>query len=641
MPRVSQYGAWTSPITADLTAASAISLITAAVDGPDIYWIESHPNEGGRYTVVRRQPNGSLNECTPSGFYVRSTVHEYGGGAFTVSDGVIYFVNFKDQHLYRQPLGKQPKLLTPGDGCRYADIVLDTRRNRLVCVREDHRGVGQAVNTIVGVSEEGDNNGQVLTAGNDFYSSPRLSPDGARLAYLTWNHPHMPWDGCELWVAEIDTAGVLNAPRLIAGGIRESIFQPEWSPDGVLHFASDRTGWWNLYRMNGSRTEALCPMEAEFGKPQWQFGASLYGFASASTILCSYAQNGFSHLAWLDTVSGRLTPVKSSYSEISDVHCGDGFAVFLAGAPMLPSAVVRMDFPGCEIQPLKQSRESAVDPAYFSIPETLDFPTESGLQSHAFHYPPRNPDFQAPAGELPPLIVISHGGPTGATSTTLRYSIQFWTSRGFAVLDVNYGGSAGYGRAYRERLNGQWGVVDVDDCCNGALYLAKAGRADCNRLVIRGSSAGGYTTLACLAFRNDVFRAGASQYGLGDLERFIEDTHKFESRYLTSLIGPYPERWDLYYERSPIHFIQNFACPLILFQGDEDKIVPASQSQMMFDAVRAKGLPVAYLLFEGEQHGFRQAKNIKRALEAELYFYSKVFGFAAADPIEPIVIENL
>lgn len=641
MPKVTPYGAWVSPVTADLVATSAISLITVAVDGPDVYWVESRPADGGRHTIVRRQSDGSISDCTPPSFYVRSTVHEYGGGAFAVADGRIFFVNFKDQHLYTQRPGEQPRVLASVDKCRYADLVIDSKRNRLVCIREDHRGDGQAINSIVAVSNTGSDGGRVLMGGNDFYSSPRLSPDGTRLAYLTWNHPNMPWDRCELWVAQFDQSGALVAPRLIAGGKRESIFQPEWSPDGLLYFASDRTGWWNLYRCNADRTEALCPMEAEFGRPQWQFGASMYAFASPSRILCSYTQNGFSHLAWLDTSSGQLFHLQSSYTEISDVHCGNGFAVFIGGAPMLPSTVVKMDLQTAKTLPLKQSHEAAVDPAYLSIPETLDFPTDNGLQAHGFHYPPRNPDHRPPTGELPPLLVISHGGPTGATTTTLRYSIQFWTSRGFAVLDVNYGGSTGYGRLYRERLNGQWGIVDVDDCCNAALHLAKVGRVDRNRLAIRGGSAGGYTALACLAFRNDVFRAGASHYGLAELERFIWDTHKFESRYLSSLIGPYPERKDLYYGRSPIHFIQNLACPLILFQGDEDRIVPPSQSKMLFDAVRDKGLPVAHLLFEGEQHGFRQAKNIKRALEAELYFYGKVFDFTPADSIVPIEIDNL
>ncbi len=641
MINTAPYGSWRSPITSDLAAGVPFSLMALAIDGPDIYWLESRPAEGGRSALVRRAPDGSTRECTPPDFYVRSTVHEYGGGAFTVRNGIIFFVNFRDQHLYRQPLGEHPVLLTPAEGHRYADLAVDARRDRLICVREDHSGGSEAVNTLVGVGTTGPDNSRILAGGNDFYSSPRLSPDGSILAYLTWNHPNMPWDGCELWIAEIDQAGDLRASQRIAGGPKESIFQPEWSSDGVLHFVSDRTGWWNLYRWKDDRIDALCPMEAEFGSAQFQFGGSTYAFASPTRILCSYMQDGISHLAWIDTDAKRMTPIASSHTDISDVHCGAGFAVFIGGAPLVAAAVVRMDLQTARMQVLKPSLEAAVEQAYFSVPEALDFPTGNNLRSHGFYYRPKNPDYAAGANERPPLLVMSHGGPTSATTSTLRYPIQFWTSRGLAVLDVNYGGSTGYGRAYRERLIGQWGIVDVEDCCRGAVHLAEAGLADRNRLAIRGGSAGGYTTLACLAFRGTVFRAGASHFGLADLERFAQDTHKFESRYLHSLIGPYPERRDLYYERSPIHFLQNFTCPLILFQGDEDRVVPPSQSQMMYDALRAKGLPVAYLLFQGEQHGFRQARNIRRALEAELFFYGKVFGFTPADAIEPVPIANL
>jgi dipeptidyl aminopeptidase/acylaminoacyl peptidase len=641
MPKKAPCGTWKSPITADLIAGTAISLISVAVDGADIYWIESRPLEAGRYTIMRRTPDGQTTECTPPDFYARTTVHEYGGGAFTVADGAIYFENFRDQHLYLQRAAAAPELLTPADGYRYADLVMDQKRNRLICVREDHTRPGEPVNALVAVSLGGGDNGQVLVEGNDFYSSARLNPDGTRLAYLAWNHPNMPWDGCELWIAEVQPNGKLRDARHVAGSGNESIFQPEWSPDGVLHFVAELTGWWNLYRWNDGKIEALCPMEAEFGEPQWGLGMSTYGFVAAEKILCCYSQNGVWHLSWLDTSTKKRIPIRTVYTDISDVRCGRGFAAFIGGSPVHPSSIVRIDSETSQPEIIRQSFDVAVDQAYFSVPEAISYPTSDGLQAHAFYYPPRNPDVQAPADERPPLLVISHGGPTAASGTTLRYSIQYWTSRGFAVLDVNYGGSSGYGREYRHRLNSRWGIVDVDDCCNGALYLADKGLADRGRLAVRGGSAGGYTTLACLTFRSDVFAAGASHFGLAELERFAKDTHKFESRYLNSLIGPYPERRDLYFERSPLNFANNLACPLILFQGDEDKIVPPSQSVMMFEAARAKGLPVAYLLFRGEQHGFRQAENIKRALEAELYFYSRIFGFDPADRIEPVTIENL
>ena len=635
------YGSWKSPITADLITEKGISLLELAIDGDDIYWIESHPKEAGRYTIMRRTPDGNLVECTPPDFYTRTTVHEYGGGAFTVSEGAIYFANYKDQHLYHHHLGEQPKLLTPGDGYRYADLFVDRKRDRLICIREDHTGGTEAVNTIVSVDLHGGDDGHILVQGNNFYSSARLSPDGTRLAYLTWNHPNMPWDGCELWVADVRHNGTLENARLVTGGPTESVFQPQWSPDGILHFVAESSGWWNLYRWDGTTLEALYPMQAEFGLPHWVFGMSTYGFASSSRILCSYSQDGTCHLAWLDTSAQKLTPVESSYTDISDIHLGKGFAVFTAGSPTQPEAIVRMDLETGRMETLRQSFDVTVDPAYFSIPEPITYPTDGGNESHGFFYPATNKDFVAPAGERPPLMVISHGGPTGATGTVLRYAIQYWTSRGFGVLDVNYGGSTGYGRDYRQRLNGNWGIVDVADCCNGALYLVKKGLADRDRLAIRGGSAGGYTTLACLTFRPEVFKAGASHYGLSELEVFVTDTHKFESRYLYSMVGPYPERKDLYIERSPINSINNISAPLILFQGDEDKIVPPSQSQMMFEAVRGKELPVAYLLFKGEQHGFRRAENIKRSFEAELYFYSKIFRFDLAEPIEPVQIENL
>lgn len=641
MSKEAPYGSWKSPISADLIAGRAISLLEVAVDGDDIYWIEGHPKEGGRYTIMRRTPDGKIMECTPPNFSARTTVHEYGGGAFTVADGVIYFSNYKDQHLYRQRLGSGPELITPGDGYRYADLRVDRKRNRLICIREDHTRAPAAVNAIVGVGLEGGDNGEILVDGNDFYASARLSPDGSRIAYLTWNHPNMPWDGCELWTADINQNGTFANPEHISGGPTASVFQPEWSPDGVLHFVAESSGWWNLYRWSRDGIKALHPMEAEFGLPQWVFGMSTYDFASADKILCCYSQSGTWHLAWLETIEAKLRPIESSYTDISDVRMGKGFAVFMAGSPTEPIAVVRMDVESGQMEPLKQAFEVEADPAYFSIPESISFPTEDGREAHAIYYPPRNKDFVPPQGERPPLLVMSHGGPTSATGTSLRYVVQYWTSRGIAVLDVNYGGSTGYGREYRKRLNGNWGIVDVADCCNGALHLANKGLVDRKRLAIRGGSAGGYTTLACLTFRNEVFKAGASHYGLSELEIFVKDTHKFESRYLYSMIGPYPERKDLYFERSPIHFIQNISAPLILFQGDEDRVVPPSQSRMMFEALRDKKLPVAYLLFRGEQHGFRKAENIKRSLEAELYFYSKIFGFQPAEPIEPVHIENL
>ncbi len=638
MPLVSPYGSWKSPITAELVGGSEIGLEQVRIDD-DIYWIERRSQEGGRKVIVRRSKDGKVSDITPTGFNARTRVHEYGGGDYAVSNGTIIFSNFTDQRLYLQERGSAPKPLTEQAALRYADGRFDRRRNCFFSVREDHSGAGEAINSIVRIDLT-TGNSAIVVSGNDFYSSPRLSPDGSRLAWFAWNHPNMPWDGTELWIGKLNDHGSITEKKKIAGSSDESIFQPEWSPDGILHFVSDRTGWWNLYRWMENKIEALCPMDAEFGQPHWVFGTSLYGFASGGKIVTSYAKDGRDYLAVLNASSKSLKTIDLPFTTISQVRCASDQVVFIGASSTESSSVVSLDLTTHECEILRRSRKASIDAGYLTQPLAVEFPTERGLLAHGYFYPPRNRDFTAPVSEKPPLIVMSHGGPTSSSSSSLKYSIQFWTSRGIAVLDVNYGGSSGYGRAYRERLNGQWGIVDVDDCVNGARYLVDRGEVDGNRLAIRGGSAGGYTTLCALTFR-DVFKAGASHYGIGDLEALAKDTHKFESRYLDHLIGPYPERRDLYIERSPIHFTDRLNCAMILFQGLEDKVVPPNQAEKMVEAVRAKKLPVAYLAFEGEQHGFRKAENIKRVLEAELYFYSKVFGFETAEPIEPVHIENL
>jgi dipeptidyl aminopeptidase/acylaminoacyl peptidase len=639
-PTISPYGSWKSPITADLVGGGEVGLEQVRCDGDDIYWIERRAQEGGRKVIVRRANDGSVSDVTPAGFNARTRVHEYGGGDYSIANGTIVFSNFADQSLYLQNIGDEPQPLTPAENRRYADGQIDRRRNFIFCVREDHTGAGEAVNTIARVDLNGGNAGEIVVSENDFYSSPRLSPDGSQLAWLSWHHPNMPWDSTELWVGKLSDGGSVTEKEKIAGGVDESIYQPEWSPNGVLHFVSDRTGWWNLYRWRENHVEALCPMEAEFGQPQWVFGGSLYCFASESQIVCSYTKNGNDYLATLDTKTKTLRDIELPFSAISQLRTKENRVVFIGASATETSAIVALDLSTKKFEVLRRSRETTVDAGYLSEARAIEFPTERSLTAHGYFYAPTNRDYAAPANEKPPLLVMSHGGPTSSSSGSLKYSIQYWTSRGIAVLDVNYGGSSGYGRAYRERLNGQWGIVDVDDCVNGARYLAERGEVDANRLAIRGGSAGGYTTLCALTFR-DAFKAGASHYGISDLEALAKDTHKFESRYLDRLIGPYPERRDLYVERSPIHFTDRLNCSMIIFQGLEDKVVPPNQAEKMVEAVRAKKLPVAYLTFEGEQHGFRKAENIKRVLEAELYFYSKVFGFELADPVEPVEIENL
>jgi dipeptidyl aminopeptidase/acylaminoacyl peptidase len=639
-PGVAPYGSWKSPITSDLIVAAAVKLGQISLDGEEVFWTEMRPAEGGRYVVVRRSPDGRTADVTPSPFNARTRVHEYGGGAAVVADGTVYFSNWEDQRIYRQDPGERPRPITPEGALRYADGVVDRRRGRLICVREDHTVAGEPVNTLVGLDLDGGGAAHVLVSGSDFYASPRISPGGSQLAWLTWNHPNMPWDGTELWVGELRADGSLGRTGRVVGGVDESIFQPEWSPDGVLYFVSDRTGWWNLYRWRDGRVEPVIEMEAEFGRPQWLFGMSTYAFASPGRIICTYTGQGAWRLASLDVATGGLDLIETTYTEIEYVRAPPGRAVFLAGSPAEPTSAVQLDLATGQLDVLRRSSQVAVAPGYLSSPRAVEFPTESGLTAHAFFYAPKNVDYAAPPGERPPLLVLSHGGPTSARFGTLDPGIQYWTSRGIAVLDVNYGGSTGYGRAYRQRLEGQWGVVDVDDCVNGARYLAGQGEVDGDRLIIRGGSAGGYTTLCALTFR-DAFKAGASYYGVSDLEALAQETHKFESRYLDRLVGPYPERKDLYRERSPIHFTDRLSCPVIFFQGLEDQVVSPNQAESMVEALRARGLPVAYVPFEGEQHGFRRAENIKRALDAELTFYSRVFGFELADPVEPVPIENL
>jgi dipeptidyl aminopeptidase/acylaminoacyl peptidase len=639
--KVAPYGSWQSPITPDLIVSDTIRLGQIALEGKDTYWTEGRPSEGGRYVVVRQHADGATTDINPLPLNARTRVHEYGGGDYVVNNGTVYFANFTDQRLYHAEPGAEPVPLTPAEDMRYADLVIDQRRNRLVCVCEDHTNAErEEANMLISLPLDGSEGKHILAAGNDFYAAPRLSPDGSRLAWLTWNHPNMPWDGCELWVAELDEHGFVSRAERIAGGPTESIFQPSWSADGILYFISDRTNWWNLYRWHDGNVEPLCPREAEFGIPHWVFAQSTYAFVSPDRLVCNYEDREGSHLSFLDVNTGTLTPIELSYTGFGYIQANTERIVLIVASPTESPAIIQIDVATMESKVLRRSSSITIDQAYISIARHIEFPTEHELTAFAYYYEPCNANYQAPQGELPPLLVISHGGPTASTSNTLSLQIQFWTSRGFAVLDVDYGGSTGYGREYRERLRGQWGVVDVNDCINGAKYLVSRGLVDGKRLAIRGGSAGGYTTLCALTF-SEVFSAGASHFGVSDLEVFVHDTHKFESRYLDGLVGPFPEKKELYHQRSAINYTDQLSCPVIFFQGLEDKIVPPSQAEIMVEALRAKHLPVAYLAFEGEQHGFRRSENIKRTLEAELYFYSKVFKFDLSEAIEPVLIENL
>lgn len=651
------FGTWPSPITAAVVAAQGLRFGNVTLDREAIYWLEGRPAEGGRIVLVHRAPDGTIRDVVPPGFNVRTRVHEYGGGAFAVRDGTICFSNFSDQRLYTIRIGDAlPRPLTPEGAWFYADGVFDARRKRFICVREDHTDTTrEPVNSLVAIelaAPAGESDtlsaGTALASGYDFYSTPRLSPDGSRLAWLCWTHPQMPWDGTELWVATVATDGSLHTPVRVAGGDRESIYQPGWSPDGILHFVSDVDGWWQIYRLDSvdsssQRTPVLPdpPRGAEFGRAQWALGTQTWAFAGRSRLVVSYTQRGRWHLAVADYETGRLRRLGEDLEPHEWFAADETQVVLVASSTTSPPSVVRLSLDGTERETLRATPLPPIPSGALSPPEAIEYETPRGDSAHAFYYAPSNPDAVAPVGERPPLIAISHGGPTTATTDVLDLRVQFWTSRGFAVVDVNYGGSTGYGREYRERLRGQWGIVDVDDTIAAVRHLVAQGKADPDRLIVRGGSAGGYTTFAALTFHPDVFRAGAGYYGVSDIEGLARDTHKFESRYLDTLVGPYPAMREEYRRRSPIHFVDRLSCSLILFQGLEDKVVPPDQSSLMADAVRRKGLPVAYLTFEGEQHGFRKAETIVRCLEAELFFYGSVFGFEPADRIEPIAIDNL
>jgi dipeptidyl aminopeptidase/acylaminoacyl peptidase len=642
------YGSWPSPLTAARVTAGALRLDQIQLDGDDVYWLEGRASEGGRNVIVSAAANTPRGiepvDVTPPGFNVRSRVHEYGGAAYTVHKGALYFTNFSDQQVYRQAPGEAPVAMTD-PGAMWADYRVDSARHRLIGVREE-----DGVNVIAAIPD------RVLVHGADFYSDPIVSPDGKFLAWLQWNHPNMPWDGTELWVGAFNASGLIGVREKVAGGSAESIFQPEWAPDGALYFVSDRTGWWNLYRWlpstslagpgtdpsaslgeGGLAAEAIHPMAAEFGKPQWTFSMVSYAFVSPTRLAATYTQNGRWKLAMIDAYTKKFEAVDLSVQPLESIKANGDTIYFVGGSSTEPPAIMKLVHPpnhlrqgsgGQEgghhqIEVLKSSSADSIPRNLISVAEAVTFEVK-GRDVHAFYYPPTNPDVTAPPGDKPPLLVITHGGPTGSTSDVLDPKIQFWTSRGFAVLDVNYSGSTGYGRPYRDRLKGQWGIVDVEDAGGGAEAMVAAGKADPERLIIRGGSAGGYTTLAALTFHH-TFKAGASYYGISDLEVLQSDTHKFEARYNDSLIGPWPAARDVYRARSPIHFTDRLSCPIILFQGLEDKVVPPNQSEMMAEAVRKKGLKVKYVTFEGEQHGFRKAENIVRALEEELAFYQDVF----------------
>ncbi|ATB29235.1 S9 family peptidase [Melittangium boletus] len=653
--REAPHGSWKSPITAELIATQTLGLGEVAVDGDDVYWLEVRPGERGRHAIVRRTVDGTQADLLPAPvegrapYSARSLVYGQGGGSFTVSEGLVVFVNHAqgganpDQRLYRINPGRTPVAITPDTGGkhRYGDLSIDRARNRVLCVREDWRNLQDGQPRIALVSVDIDGQKQtVLAQGRDFYSSPVLSPNGRRMAWLAWDYPSMPWDGCELWVADVDEEGTLHHARLVAGGSTESIFQPEWSPQGELYFVSDRNNWWNLYRLQGRNVVPVLERKAEFGAAQWSLGMSTYSFVSPRHVVCAFNEQGQWKLGRLDVVLGQFSELPTPYTDICQVRGGLATAYFVAGGPDQPASVVRLDMESSKPHVIKASSHvpEEVRP-YLSHPEPLHYPTTELGEAHAWYYPPTHPDFHAASGDKPPLLIMSHGGPTGAASTRLDWTVQYFTSRGFAVVDVNHRGSTGYGREYRLSLYGNWGVMDVDDLANAALRLVQDGKADAKRLVARGSGTGGYTTLSLLAFR-DILRCGTSAAGIAHLDTLAESPSKLEAHYLDQVLGPQPEFRQLLQDRSPGVHIDNIKrSPLLFIQGKQDTRVPQRETEELVRKLRAHDVPTALLLVEGETLAPHDAADLKKALEAELSFYARVMGLALAETIEPVVIE--
>lgn len=647
------YGEWESPVAAADVAADTLRFGPVSIDDGSVYWLERRPDEEGRGVIVRADAGDPAEPVavTPTETDVRTLVHEYGGGDFAVQDGRVFYADFDDQRLYRiDETGADPEPITPEPetehGLRYADMEISPDGERLYAVRERHEGDAAAdvINELVALPTDGGAPPEVVADGHDFYAFPRLSPDGDRLAWTTWDHPRMPWDGTELHVATVDDDGSLADERVVMGGPDESVFQPGWSPAGRLHAVSDRTGWWNLYALDldgDDEPTNRTPEAAEFGVPQWTFGLATYAFLDDGRVAVLRNADGEWSLCLLDEDNERTDAglPYSAYPHARFATDGETLA-FVGGGPTTPETVARWTpDEGPEPTQLRQSFSLDLADGMVSEPEHVDVPTRDGETTHAFYYPPTNADERAPEDEDPPLVTMVHGGPTSQTLPVAKLGVQFFTTRGFAVADVNYRGSTGYGRDYRDALQDEWGVLDTADCVDTAEHLAETGRADPDRLAITGGSAGGYAVLCALAF-HDTFDAGASHYGVADLEALATGTHKFESRYLDGLVGPLPEARDTYEERSPALHASEIDAPLLLLQGGEDRVVPQEQAEDMVDALVATETPYAYALFPAERHGFRAAEATRRALELELAFYGETFGFQPADEIEELKLHE-
>lgn len=639
---VAAFGSWASPFRIERLTDRVVFLTEARGAGGVRWWLEGRPEEGGIQALFRRDPDGTMTRLTPPGFNARSRVHEYGGAATLISGELIVVSDFVTGRLNRVVAPEQVVPFTPERQWRYADAVHDPAHDRLIAVREDHEPEmvakhGEWNNDLVAI-DLATGAVTILAEGADFYAAPRLSPDGSTLAWLEWHHPNMPWDGTELFQAPILEDGTLGPRLLVAGSRSDWISQPRWSPDGILHFAAEPHGWMNLFRFANGEIETVTDYEAEFVGPDWQFGYATYEFMADGTILAIARSAGRDALVKIDA-NGDLTPIDVPFTEMSGLSIDGGTVILRGSGPLNPASVVELDANGA-VTILRTATPNQPEREDVALPQHVEFPTAGGRTAYGNFYPPTNKSFVGPAGELPPLIVTSHGGPTAQAFSGIATGLQLFTSRGYAVLDVDYGGSTGYGKAYRKRLEGQWGIVDVEDCVNGAKYLAEQGLVDGERLAIRGGSASGFTTLAALAFTED-FDAGCTYFGIGDLRAFVKDTHKFESRYLESLVGPWPEAKQVYLDRSPSLHAERITAPVLVQQGAEDKIVPIEEAERIVDALFERHVPHAYLLYPGEDHGFRGKDAIIRSFGAELSFYAQVFGFQPADDIEPLQIQFL
>ena len=640
------YGDWPSPVSARLIVSDSISIDEIRCSGDEVFYIERRPQEAGRCVIVKIA-DGKAKDVLPPPYSARSRVHEYGGGCYCLQQNLLFFVNDSDQDIY---LLRDHKIsrITHNKNKRFADFSYDKTRQRLIAICETHEN-DSIENSIVSIDLH---SGEIssLESGNDFYASPRLNTAATQICWQTWNHPNMPWDGNQLWLADITDDGSLENRKHIAGDSHISVFQPQWSPDDALHFISDDSGWWHLYRRDRTtqKIEQLTQGKKEFGLPQWVFAQSTYAFFNDTDIICCYQSSGESILAKLAlSQTPELFEINTGWQEFSSISADGNNIAFIAASGKHFPQLVSATFTGRENTltgtVLKTSCTLPVSADYYSQAQVIRFSNRRNQEVYANYYPPRNPDVQPDENIAPPLVVICHGGPTGRSGIALDAKKQFWTSRGFALLDVNYSGSTGYGRAYRSRLDHNWGILDVEDCCDAARYAVSKGLANKDQLIIRGSSAGGYTVLAALTFEQ-VFSAGASYYGISELSSLASDTHKFEARYLDRLIGPYPEAETLYQQRSPINHSEQLNCPVIFFQGEEDRVVPKQQAEKMFEALDKKGLPVAAQYFANEQHGFRQAETIEQCLENELSFYQLIFNLKEKDEIRfkgSIQIKNI